>query len=105
VNRGDIRFYVFKPPDKKRLVLILTRDSVIPYLGEVTVAPLTSTIRGMPSEVLLTREDGSPQDCVVNLDHIQTVPKEKLGKLIGGLSSAKMATIKMAILFALGFDS
>jgi mRNA interferase MazF len=105
VNRGDIRYYVFKAPDKKRPVLILTRDSIIPYLSEVTVAAITSTIRSMPSEVLLNQEDGLPQACVVNLDHIYTVPKNKLGKLIASLSSKKMASLKRSLLFALGFDS
>lgn len=104
MRRGDIRYYVFKPPDKKRPVLILTRDSVIPYLGEITVAAITSTIRGMPSEVPVNQEDGLSQNCVVNLDHIYTVPKDKLGRLIGSLSSKKMAHVKAALLFALGFD-
>ncbi len=56
MKRGEIRWYKFKAPDKKRPVLILTRDSIIKYLGEVTVAPVTSTVRDIPSEVLLTRE-------------------------------------------------
>ncbi len=104
MKRGDIRYYVFKPPDKKRPVLVLTRDSIIPHLNEVTVAPLTSTIRGIPSEVLITVEDGVPQNSAVNLDHIQTIPKDKLGKLIASLSVSKMERIKSALLFALGFD-
>ena len=77
--RGEIRWYTFKAPDKKRPVLILTRNSILDYLGEVTVAPITSTIRDIPSEVLLSTEDSMKQDCVVNLDHIQTVDKAKLG--------------------------
>ncbi len=105
MNRGDVRYYVFKSPDKKRPVLVLTRDSIIPYLGEITVAPITSTIRDIPSEVRLTQADGMSQDCAVNLDHVQTVAKDKLGKLITSLSSTKMERIKAALLFALGFDS
>ncbi len=105
MKRGDIRYYVFKPPDKKRPVLILTRDSIIPHLGEVTIAPITSTIRGIPSEILLGLVDGMPKDCVVNFDHIQTVPKDKIGKLITALASTKMASVRSALLFALGFDS
>ena len=104
MKRGDVRFYVFKPPDKKRPVLILTRDSIIPYLGEITVAPITSTIRGIPTEILLTQAEGMPQDCVVNLDHLQTVPKNKMGKLLINLSAVKMEAVKEALLFALGFD-
>ena len=54
MKRGEIRWYKFKKPDKKRRVLILTRDSVLNYLGEVTIAPITSTVRDIPSEVLLS---------------------------------------------------
>lgn len=53
VARGDVRLYQFAPPDKKRPVVVLTRDSAIAYLSTVTVAPITSTIRGVPSEVVL----------------------------------------------------
>jgi mRNA interferase MazF len=105
MNRGDVRYYVFKAPDKKRPVLVLTRDSIIPYLGEITVATITSTIRDIPSEVRLTQEDGMPHVCAVNLDHVQTVAKDKLGKLITSLSSTRMQHVKAALLFALGFDS
>jgi mRNA interferase MazF len=53
LRRGEIRWYRFSRPDKKRPVVILTRDSVLEYLGEVTIAPITSTIRDIPSEVAL----------------------------------------------------
>ena len=83
--------------------MVLTRDSVLEYLGEVTVAPVTSTIRGIPSEVLLTPEDGLPRDCTVNLDHVQTVSKSKLGALITALGTERMREVRAALLFALGF--
>ena len=82
MKRGEIRWYKFKSPDKKRPVLILTRDSVLEHLRGVTVAPITSTIRDIPSEVLLTREDGLRKDCAINCDHMQTVSKNKIGSLI-----------------------
>jgi mRNA interferase MazF len=82
VRRGEVRWYRFASPDKRRPVVILTRNSILEYLGEVTVAPITSTVRKIPSEVALTREDGVPKDCAVNLDHVQTVPKSKIGALI-----------------------
>ena len=66
MKRGEVRWYKFKEPDKKRPVLILTRDSILEYLGEVTVAPVTSTIRDIPSEVYLAKHDGMPKDCAVN---------------------------------------
>lgn len=101
MKRGEVRWYKFQPPDKNRPVLILTRDSILEYLGEVTVAPITSTIRDIPSEVFLSKENGMPKDCAINCDHIQTVSKEKIGSRITTLSSEKMDQVREAILFAL----
>ena len=101
MKRGEVRWYKFQQPDKKRPVLILTRDSVLGYLGEVTIAPLTSTIRDIPSEVLLTRHDGAPKDCAVNCDHIQTVSKGKIGALVTTLAPEKLVQVRDAIRFAL----
>ena len=103
MKRGEVRWYVFSRPDKKRPVLILTRDSAVEFLGKVTVAPITSTIRDIPSEVLLTKADGMPRDCAVNLDHLQTVSKGKIGSLIATLSVDTMQRIRPSLLFALGF--
>lgn len=102
MKRGEVRWYKFTHPDKKRPVLILSRNSVIEYLNEVTVAPITSTVRHIPSEVQLGREDGLNQDCAVNCDHIQTVPKAKIGGVIATLSHSKLSETRQAILFALG---
>jgi mRNA interferase MazF len=104
MERGEIRWYEFQPPDKRRPVLILTRTSVIHFLNEVTVAPITITIRGIPSEVILGIDDGMLQDCAVNFDHLQTVPKAKVGRLITSLSITKMTQAASAICFALGLD-
>jgi mRNA interferase MazF len=101
MKRGEIRWYRFARPDKKRPILILTRDSVLEYLGEVTIAPITTTVREIPSEVFLSKADGVPQDCAVNCDHLQTVPKAKIGALITLLPPAKMADVGRAICFAL----
>ena len=101
MKRGEVRWYKFHAPDKKRPVVILTRNSVLEYLGEATVAPVTSTVRDIPSEVVLTREDGVPKDCAVNCDHLQTVSKSKIGALITTLSSEKLTQISKAIRFAL----
>ena len=104
MKRGEVRWYEFQPPDKRRPVLILTRDSILPVLHEVTVAPVTSTIRGIPSELVLGLDDGMPEDCAVNFDHLQTVPKRKIGRLITTLSPEKLHDAAPAIFFALGFD-
>ncbi len=101
MRHGEIRWYKFAYPDKKRPVLILTRDSVLEYLGEVTVAPITSTVRDIPSEVFLSKPDGMPRDCAVNCDHLQTVSKGKIGTLIATLPQAKMVDVGRAICFAL----
>ena len=100
MNRGEVRWYVFPRPDKKRPVVILTRESALEFLGEVTVVPITSTIRDIPSEVLLTRANGMPKECAVNLDHLQTVAKGKIGSLITTLSADKMQQMRSSLLFA-----
>ena len=98
--------YTFRAPDKRRPVLLLTRNSAILLLTGITVAPLTITIRDIPSEVLLTpEEDGVPETCVVNTDNIQTMQKENLGALITQLSPARMSEVRNAIEFSLGFDA
>ena len=101
MKRGEIRWYKFQSPDKKRPVLILTRDSILEYLGEVTIAPVTTTIRDISSEVFLSEGDGMPIDCVINFDHIQTVSKGKIGSLITTISSEKRKQVREAIVFAL----
>ena len=103
MKRGEVRWYKFAKPDKRRPVVILTRDSALEFLGEVTVAPITSTVREIPSEVLLAEADGMPQECAVNVDHVQTVAKAKIGPLITTLSARKMTELRSALLFALGF--
>ncbi len=101
MNRGEIRWYKFQPPDKRRPVLILTRNSILDVLGEVTIAPITTTIRNIPSEVFLSTLDGMPRDSVINFDHIQTVSKAKIGSLITALSKEKLKLASKAISFAL----
>jgi mRNA interferase MazF len=101
VKRGDVRWYHFARPDKKRPVVILTRDSVLEYLGEVTVAPITSTVRDIPSEVALSQREGMPQDCAINCDHLQTVSKGKIGALLTTLPPAKLTALGEAVRFAL----
>ncbi|MFQ5740299.1 MAG: type II toxin-antitoxin system PemK/MazF family toxin [Acidobacteriota bacterium] len=89
--------------DRKPVASNLTRDSALEFLGKVTVAPVTSTVRAIPSEVILSTDDGFRRDCAVNLDHIQTVSKGKIGSLITRLNDPKMERLREALLFALGF--
>lgn len=105
MNRGEIRWYTFRPPDKRRPVLILTRDSALDVLTGVIIAPITSTIRNIPTEVVLRpSEDGVLTESAVNLDNLQTVSKQNLGGLITILSPDKMQAVEQAVCFALGID-
>ncbi len=104
IARGDVRLYQFAPPDKNRPVVVLTRDSAIAYLSTVTVAPVTSTIRGVPSEVVLSEEDGMKAPCAVNLHNAVTVAQQRLGRRVARLGSFRMSEICAALRFSLGCD-
>ena len=104
MKRGEIRWYRFRAPDKRRPVVVLTRDSVLEYLGEVTVAPITSTIRDIPSEVVLDPDDGVPQRCAINLDHLITVPRSRLGRRVASVPENRLVEVAHAIMFALELD-
>lgn len=106
MKQGDVYWYTFRAPDKRRPVLILTRTSATPYLTGITVAQITTTIRGVPSEVALTPEDdGMFEECVVNAYNIQTIEKAQLGDLISQLSPERMHEVRTAIEFVLGFGA
>ena len=105
IARGEVRLYEFAAPDKKRPVLVLTRDSALGYLSTLTVAPVTSTIRGVPSEVVLNEEDGMKSPCAVNLHNAVTVSQERVGKRVAQLSAARMDEVCAALRFSLGCDS
>jgi mRNA interferase MazF len=101
MKRGEIPRDKFSPPGKKQPILILTRDSILKYLGEVTIAPISTTVRNIPSEVFLSKADGVPQDCAVNCDHLQTVSKKRIGPLITSFTPSKMIAVGRASRFAL----
>ena len=104
MNRGDVCWYNFKTPDKKRPVLVLTRDSAITVLNSITIAPITSTIRSIPTELVLTEEDGLPHTCAANFDNLQTVPKGQIGDRITRLSRRRMQEAAAAVSFALALN-
>jgi mRNA interferase MazF len=104
IERGEVRLFRFEPPDKERPVLVLTRSSAIPYLARVTIAPITSTIRGVPSEVALGVEDGMRQPCAANLHNVITVRRDALGKRVAQLDARRMREVCVALGFALGCD-
>jgi mRNA interferase MazF len=102
LRRGDVRLYRFPTPDKERPVVVLTQDSAIDHLATVTVAPITSAIRGVPSQVLLDERDGMKQPCVVNLHKLITVHKTNIGPRVASLNEHRLSEICAAMNFALG---
>ncbi|MBZ5580077.1 MAG: type II toxin-antitoxin system PemK/MazF family toxin [Acidobacteriia bacterium] len=101
LSRGEVRLCRFAPPDKQRSVVVLTRGSAIGHLATVTVAPVTSTVRGVPSEVILDVDDGMKARCSVNLHNAVTVAQARLGSRVGNLSVARMEEVCEALRFAL----
>ena len=104
IERGEIRLCRVSG-DKRRPVVVLTRSSAIPYLTTVTVAPITSTIRLVPSEVVLGIEDGLKHRSAVNLHNALTVEQQRLGRRVAQLSAARLREVCTAIEFALGCES
>jgi mRNA interferase MazF len=104
VNRGEIWQFEFDHPNKRRPVLVLTRQEILGHLHSVTVAPITTTIRGIPSEVVIGLESGLKTTSAISLDNMATVPKDELRLFVGTVSPQIMVAVREALLFALGFD-
>ena len=104
MKRGEIRWYTFRVPDKRRPVLVLTRDDMIERLNELIVAPVTRTIRGLSTEVILTTEEGMPVTCAINLDHVALAQRARLGSALCVLPEARWAEVRRALLIACGFE-
>lgn len=104
MKRGEIRWYTFRLPDKRRPVLVLTRDEVLDHLNEIIVAPVTRTIRGLRTEMLLTEEDGMPTPCAINFDHLSLGQKDRFGSVLCTLSEHRWSEARRALLVACGFE-
>jgi mRNA interferase MazF len=102
VNRGEVWMYEFSHPDKRRPVLVLSRQDAIALLRTVMVAPITSSIRGAPSEVVVGIDEGLKRESAVNLDHVQTVDQALLKRYLGSFSAGKMAAVCRALVIATG---
>ncbi|MGA9159619.1 MAG: type II toxin-antitoxin system PemK/MazF family toxin [Actinomycetota bacterium] len=83
--RGEV-WWGEAPDEKGRPYLVLTRDEAIPVLGTILVAPVTRTVRSIPTEVLLGSEEGLPAEGVATLDNVLTFPKAMLVRRMGALS-------------------
>jgi mRNA interferase MazF len=101
VRRGDV-CWLELAEEGRRPVCVLTRDAALPVLRNVTVALVTRTVRGIPTEVALTRRDGMPEDCAITLDNVRTVPKAMLTEKILSLSGAQMHGVCRALAVATG---
>jgi mRNA interferase MazF len=104
LKRGEIRWYRFQLPDKRRPVLVLTRDGVCDLLNEIIVAPATRTIRGLRTEVVLTSDDGMPTACALNFDHVALAQKSRIGPVLCKLPEGRREEVRSAPLEACGFD-
>jgi len=102
LSRGQIRLYRFTSPDKRRPVLVLTREEAIGLLHQVMVAPITSAIRGAPAEVVVGPEAGLKRPSAINLDYVQSVDKTRLERYVGTLSSDRMREVCHALAIATG---
>lgn len=102
VARGEVWTYAFRRPDKTRPVVVLSRDEAIAVLHTVMVAPVTSTIRGLPSEVVVGPAEGLGHPSAVSLDHVQTVERVQLLHYLGRLGAPKMRALCHALAVATG---
>ena len=91
-------------PDKRRPVLLLTRDEVIKALNEVIVVPATRTIRGIATELVLTTADGMPAVCALNFDHVALAQQSRIGPAIPTLKPQRWPEAERALLIACGFE-
>jgi mRNA interferase MazF len=104
MHRGEIRWYTFAQPDKRRPVLLLTRDAVIDSLNELIAVPATRTIRGLSTEVVLAQEDGMPVACALNFDHVGLAQRPRLGPVLATLRAERWPEVERALLQACGFQ-
>ncbi len=102
LKRGEIWLYTFKAPDKRRPVLIISRQAALRFLRTALIAPVTSTIHGSPAEVLVGVAEGLKHPSAVNLDHVQTVEQSLLHQFIGTVDADTMRRVCRALAVATG---
>lgn len=105
IQRGDIRWFRFSAPDKRRPVVVLGREDILPSLHQVPVIPLSTQTRGLPWEVALTIDDGVPNACVLKPEWIRSVPREELGPWIASFPAHRWREVRAALLAMLGLES
>jgi mRNA-degrading endonuclease toxin of MazEF toxin-antitoxin module len=105
IHRGDILWFRFQIPDKRRPVLVLGRDDLLPTLSQIPVIPLSSQTRGLPWEVRLTSADGLLSECVLKPEWIRSVERAHIGPYIVSLPDHRWPEVRAALLTVLGFKS
>ncbi len=105
MKKGEIWWAELPKPAGRRPVILLSRDEAYQVRKLVTVAPVTTRVRGIPVEVALGPKDGMPHECVVNLDTITTIPKDALRERLTVLSRSRMTAVDGALRFALGLQT
>lgn len=103
VTRGDVCWCEF-PDEGRRPALILTRSEAVPVLTRVLVAPMTRTIRGIPTEVRFDQADGMPEECVASFDNVRQISRLFLGEPITTLTGPRMHEVCRALAVATGCD-
>ena len=103
MNRGDV-YDAELPVGGRRPIAIVSRDTLIPLLTSVTVAAITSTVRGLPTEVPVGPAHGLDRDCAVNCNDLATLPKARLGRYRGSLGPAELARLDDSLRIVLALD-
>lgn len=104
MKRGEIWWAKLAPPAGLRPVLLLSRDEAYTIRSLVIIAPVTTDIRHIPSEVLLGNNDGMPQECAANLDAITIIPKNCLCEHLASLNPQKFKELEKALRFVLDLE-
>lgn len=104
IEHGDIRWHRFRDPDKLRPVVVLGLDKLLPSLSQVPVIPISTKIRGLPWEIMLTPEEGMPETCVLKPEWIRSVERVSLGSRITSFPAARWHEVRRSLLFVLGLD-
>jgi mRNA interferase MazF len=102
MQRGEVWWAELPAPAGRRPVVLLSRDEAYRVRELMTVAPISTRMRRIPTEVVLGRAEGMPRRCAVNLDTITTIPKRMLARRITSLPPAKLGAVERALRFALG---
>jgi len=104
MNRGDVWQLDFGGRAGRRPALIITRQGVISHLNKLTVAEITSSAKGYPTEVAIGHKANLPKESYVQLDNIQTVSKARFVNYLGALDGAIMQTVGLKLVLALGLE-